>query len=53
VPYFSLVGIPILFYIFYTTSIIGCPENTSLADEWINTLDGELETLAAVRQTQQ
>ena len=24
-----------------------------LADEWINTLDGELETLAAVRQAQQ
>jgi hypothetical protein len=24
-----------------------------LADEWINTLDGELETLAAARQTQQ
>lgn len=24
-----------------------------LADEWIDTLDGELETLAAVRQTQQ
>ncbi|MGD9170052.1 MAG: hypothetical protein PVI97_08330 [Candidatus Thiodiazotropha sp.] len=24
-----------------------------LADEWINTLDGELETLAAARRTQQ
>jgi hypothetical protein len=24
-----------------------------LADDWINTLDGELETLAAMRQTQQ
>ncbi|MES9854780.1 MAG: hypothetical protein ABW170_23470 [Candidatus Thiodiazotropha sp. L084R] len=24
-----------------------------LADDWINTLDGELETLATLRQTQQ